>query len=199
VEAVVVSKPKRKISRIFAAKSTFVLADEAWVAIEEPLGCVLDTLARQEILDATREFLTFAEAERGAGLIDDAVEHTKRHRRLALDLIESLYVIPEHVMQGYVYDTIAVSGGRSNLKQLFAELEWFVKACSAALEEMANTSSHHFWPDGFAWQGWIRKLTEIAERHQLPTGARKDTDTASVCAHPRHVRQVSGDSGAHQA
>jgi hypothetical protein len=180
VEAVVVPKPKKKIPRItFAAPIPFALTGEQWSEIEKPLGCVLDTQTRQEILNVTGEFLQFAEAESKTGLMDDAVKRTKRHRKLALSLVKSLYDTPElPVLQDYVDETIAVSGGRRNLKRLSAELEWFVNACSAALERMASTSSHHFWPDGFAWQVWIKNLTQIAESHQLPIAARKDTDKA---------------------
>jgi hypothetical protein len=181
VKAVVVAPKKKKIPRAVVVKIKFVLADEDWIEIEKPPGRVLSTQTRQEILDATSEYLSFAEAESETGLMGDAIKHTERHRRLALALVESLYLTPERLtqeMQDYIYETIAVSGGRENLKCLFAELNWFVKACNGALEEMASTSSHHFWPDGFAWEGWIRKLTDIAERHQLPTAARKDSDKA---------------------
>jgi hypothetical protein len=180
VEAVVVPKPKKKIPRItFAAPIPFRLADGQWIEIEKPLGCVLDTQTRQEILNATTEFLQLAEAESKTGLMDDAVKRTKRHRTRALLLVKSLYDTPElPVLQDYVDETIAAAGERSNLKHLFAELEWFVNACGVALDQMASTSSHHFWPDGFAWQGWIKNLTQIAESRQLPTAARKDTDKA---------------------
>jgi hypothetical protein len=180
VEAVVVAKPKKKIPRVFVAKLTFVLADEGWLELEKAFGRVLDTKTRQEILDATSGFLRLAVAESETGLMDDAIKHTKRHRRRALALVESLYVTPErlqdYALLDYVHATIA--GIRGNLKPLFAELEWFIKACNVALEQMTSTSSHHFWPDGFAWQGWIKQLTEIAASHHLPTAARKDTDKA---------------------
>jgi hypothetical protein len=129
VKAVVVAPKKKKIPRAVVVKIKFVLADEGWIEIEKPPGRVLSTQTRQEILDATSEYLSFAIAESETGLMDDAIKHTKRHRRLALRLVESLYLTPEPLtqeMQDYIYETIAVSGGRKNLKRLFAELNWFV-------------------------------------------------------------------------
>jgi hypothetical protein len=155
------------------------LTDKQWSEIEKPFGCVLAPQTRQEILNVTVEFLQFAEAESKTGLMDDAVERTERHRRLALSLLQSLDDTSElPVLQDYVDEEIAVSGGRSNLNDLAAELRWLVEACSVALEQMASTSRHHFWPDGFVFEGWIRRLTDIAKRHQLPTAARKDADKA---------------------
>jgi hypothetical protein len=182
VGAVGVPKPKKKIPRVtFAAPIPFAPADEAWIEIEKPLGCVLDAQTRQQILNVTREFLQLAEAESKTGLMDDAVKRTQRHRRLALSLLKSLYETPElPVLQDYVDEEIADSGGRPNLNCLSVELRWFVEACNVAHGRMASASTHHFWPDGYAWQGWIKKLTQIAESHQLPTAARKDTDIAKA-------------------
>jgi hypothetical protein len=56
---------------------------------------------------------------------------------------------------------------------------WFVKACDKTLGEMVEISQHRFWPDGLAWQNWIKQLTKIAEEHHLPTAARKDTDKST--------------------
>jgi hypothetical protein len=101
------------------------------------------------------------------------------HRKHALSVLKSLNDTRKlPVLRDYVDEEIAVSGGRNNLNCLSAELKWFVDACNVALDRMASISSHHFWPGGFAWQSWIKKLTQIAENHQLPIAARKDTDKA---------------------
>jgi hypothetical protein len=71
-------------------------------------------------------------------------------------------------------------GGRKDAKAFYDELEWFVKACDAALSEMTDISQHRFWPDGFAWQNWIRDLTRIVEAHQLPATVRKDSDKSKT-------------------
>jgi hypothetical protein len=76
-----VAKPKNKIPRItFAAPIAFALADEEWNEIEKAFDRVLDTQTRQEILNVTREFLQFAEAETKTGLMSDAVRRTERQR-----------------------------------------------------------------------------------------------------------------------
>jgi hypothetical protein len=170
----IVAKPKRKIPRIqFGAPSQFFLDLGQWVEIEQAFGCCLKEQARQEILAVTKQFLQFAEAESNTGLIDDAVEHVKRLRKHGHSLLCALddTSMPPATL-GYVRDQLLAA----DLNVLSAELRWVVRGCDTALREMAELSDHRFWPDRFAWQNWIKQLTAIAEHHELPTGARKDTD-----------------------
>src|ERR1700719_4305311 len=104
--------------------------------------------------------------------MSDAVGRAKRlreHARSLLRILDDTSGSP--VTRNYVDEQIAAA----DLNVLSAELKWLVKACDMALDQMADISRHRFWPDGFAWQIWIRQLTEIAAYHQLPTGARKDS------------------------
>jgi hypothetical protein len=84
------------------------------------------------------------------------------------------------ITRQYVDDEIAFHGERIDLVSFYEELLWFVKACDKALGEMREMSRRRFWRDGLAWQNWIKQLTKIAEVHQLPTAARKDTDKSTL-------------------
>jgi hypothetical protein len=111
--------------------------------------------------------------------MEDAI---KRTRQLGKDVTSLLATMCDRKCQcnaitlNYVDETIAVSGGQKDLLDFTAQIIWFERACIAALDQMEEMSPHHFWPDGFAWQMWIKNLTKVAENHQLPTPARKDTD-----------------------
>jgi len=177
---VVVAKSKPKIPRItFAAPSQFSLDEGRWIEIEQAFGCCLDGQTRQEILVVTKQFLQFDEAQTSTGRMEDAV---KRTRRLCEDATALLATLADTscryktITRDYVDETIAASGGQDNLINFTAQISWFVKACIAALDQMEDMTAHRFWPDGLAWQIWIKQLTRIAKEHHLPTAARKDTD-----------------------
>jgi hypothetical protein len=175
---VAVAKPKPKIPLItLAAPRPFALDERKWIQIERAFGRCLDGQTRQEILVVTMQFLRFAEAESNTGLMSDAVGRVRllrKHARSLLRIVDDTSGL--QITQKYVDEQIAAAGGRRNFKVFSAELAWFAEACDMALSQMNNLSRHRFWPDGGSWQNWIRQLTEIAKRHELPFGARKDTD-----------------------
>jgi hypothetical protein len=56
----------------------------------------------------------------------------------------------------------------------YGDLARFVAACDLALRSLDSASRYNYWPEGGAWEHWIRHLTDILEAHHLPTGVRKD-------------------------
>ena len=55
-----------------------------------------------------------------------------------------------------------------------ADLARFLSACDLTVQWLEQDAQQDYWPEGGAWEHWIRQLTIILREHDLPTGARKD-------------------------
>jgi hypothetical protein len=183
VGAVIVSRPKAKLPRLtLGAPSEFALDDQQWREIEAAFGYGLDVEVRREITDITNQFLRFDEAEASTGHMEDAVRRTRQLCKDAISLLGTLSDTSQYsdIVCDYVDDTIAVAGGQNDLQNFTAQIIWFVKACTGALDEMEEMSRQSYWPGGRSWQDWIAGLTKIAKSHGLPTSARKDSAKAKT-------------------
>ena len=182
-------KPKGKIPRIvLPAAPPIVFTVENWNTIEAAYGRKLSGQVREQILRTTREFLQLAKAEK-TGSMDDAVQRARRLREYAQQLVN--VITSRHfrdVTREYVDDEIALQyslldvddkqfPARSSYVARFSvELTRFTIACDETLRVLNEASQHNYWPDGGAWDVWIRDLTSMLEAHGLPTAASKDTD-----------------------
>ncbi len=159
------------------------LADGEWQKLEASLGEPIPQQARASISAATNSFLEFAEAESNVGSMDDALGRVERLRKGA----QSFRAVIEErdvgdLTRDYVDEILArayahLKGDHTEgeyVEELFAELSRFLNACDLTLQQLEQDAQHNYWPEGGAWEYWIRQLTEILEAHRLPIGVRKD-------------------------
>lgn len=190
-------KSKGKVPRItFRAVQPITLGDEVWQTVEAVYRQKVPEEVRAKITAVTNQFLRLASAE-NTGSMDDAIRRAQGLRKctqLLIDAIEARAV--GDVTREYVDDELALSYARLNSDQLckiigiraaplaarkyidevYVDLLRFLSACKITLKELDRASQNHYWPDGGAWEVWIWELTGILEKHNLPTGVRKDTD-----------------------
>jgi hypothetical protein len=182
------SKPRGKIPRItFRAPRPVSLTDADWERVEAAYGQPVPREIRAQIKKATNQFLQFAEAE-NTGSINDAIKRASRLQKCARSLIAAINerAVGDQVRE-YVEDELARSFATLNsdprlaapgeyARKIYAELCGFVNACDLALRRLHSTSKFNYWQDGWAWQVWIRQLTDMLLKHGSPTAVRKDTD-----------------------
>ena len=169
-----VPRPRGKIPRIAVRPIQPIgLIDFRWEKLEAALGHFITDMARAAITLATNEFLKFAEAESSAGSMENALKRLK-HLRSAAHIFRA--AIEERAVddptRGYVDDWLEMSyerlnpGDRANqyVANLSADLARFLDACDLTLQRLEEDAWHNYWPEGGAWEDWIRKLTEILKR-----------------------------------
>jgi hypothetical protein len=187
-----VAKPKAKIPRISIGVSTHVeIAEAQWKRIESDYGHTLDDQIRAKIIAATNKFVRFAEAESNAGLLSDAIGRVASCRKHASSLLETFKTSTK--TSAYADDLVQL---KINLAIFRDDLTKFVEACSFALDEMGFSSQFTYWPDGWAWEVWIRELIATMEQAGLPAKVRKDsTSNASSVISPfaKFVSQLQSE------
>jgi hypothetical protein len=102
-------------------------------------------------------------------------------------------------MRGYVDEIMAEAYAHLNsdhtereyVIELSSGLSRFLDACDLTLRRLEQDAQHNYWPEGGAWEHWIRQLTDILEAHHLPTGARKDAAGYGVDRASPFVKFVS--------
>jgi hypothetical protein len=182
---VIMPKTKGKISRItFRAAERISLSEENWETIEKAYGQTISQSVRAEIVSVTIRFLQLAAAE-DTPVMKDALKRITRLRDRAQSFNDVINERPiDDDIRAYVNDQLADTYGLLNYDQaalptrnyvgrLSLELARFVNVCN---EELRFLPQYDYWPDGGAWETWVRHLTSIFANHNLPTGVRKDVD-----------------------
>jgi len=177
-------KSKGKIPRITVPPiQPFNLSDENWGKVEDSYGQSISQEIRTQINAAIARFVQFAVAEDSGLTINDAVKRITRLRERALSFIDAIKEHPvEDAIRMWVDEELELFYEQSNydhqllvrnyVGQLSLELGRFVNVCNEMLD---YTSRYNNWPDGGAWETWIRQLTDMLELRRMPTGVRKDT------------------------
>jgi len=177
-------KTKGKIPRItFRAVQPFSLSDENWRTIEEAYGQSISQEIRTQLAAVTTRFLQLAIAEDSGLFMDDAVKRISRLCERAQSLNDAIKERPiDDPIREYVDEEVAFTYALLNYDQplparnyvgrISLELGRFVNACD---EVLGFAPKYNYWPDGGAWEVWIRQLTGILKMHNLPTGVRKDS------------------------
>jgi hypothetical protein len=144
--------------------------------------------------------------------MDDAIARVKRMRKAAQSLMNAIYDPPGgDVTQQYVDEELYMGharligaelckllrvralpfAGPYYVPELYGDLARFVGACDLALGRLNSAAQYNYWPEGGAWEHWIRQLTDILEAHHLPTGVRKDAAGYRVTRASPFVKFVS--------
>jgi hypothetical protein len=189
--------PRGKIPRInYVTVGRLNITDEAWGGIEDAYGRLISPQIRALIDAATNDFVNGASAE-NTGRMGDALNRARSLHKLAQHLIAAIDERPSgEVTREYVDDLIALHHAVQNatkfrkllgirvaplaerkyVVELLQDLHQFKSACELTLQELDQASQYNYWPDGAAWEKWIRNLIDIVEANKLPAKARKDVD-----------------------
>jgi hypothetical protein len=182
------SKHKAKVPFSTASRVMLDLTAADWQDLQAAYGQTLAPVVREQVLDASRHYLSMASFEMSAGPMAEAVKRTGKLRKAAsslLTLIEqnssmapnAAALHADELIGWYRYERVLhPSKGKEYLKPFASEVSSFLVACESALDEMSRSSSPGYWPDGGAWREWIKTITQIMESNGLPSSARKDTD-----------------------
>jgi hypothetical protein len=139
---------------------------------------------RRRIRIATREYLDWVEFEQKAAMTAESEERICAIKKAAGMFRQTVLVCPASVgTQANFYAMLLISKhmglafkGRHGLQNLALKLDRDVsKGCERALAELRNKKDSGF-RRGEMWELWVRKLTAILSKNELPTQVRKDVD-----------------------
>jgi hypothetical protein len=180
-----------KLKSRFSAASgrpKFRIARSDWNRIETAYGHLLAAPVRRKIRDATRKYLDWVEFEDKAAMILETTARIHAIKKIAHELREVIFQRPSKIGReaDYYARTLICKHmdlrfeGRDGLQNLALKTEQDIaKGCERALAELRRESGLGF-RDGETWQWWVRTLTSILSKSQLPIQVRKDTDKAKV-------------------
>jgi len=209
--------PRGKIPRInYINVDGIKLSDEDWGGIEDAYGRPILPEVRALIVAATNDSVRGASAE-NTGRMKDALKRANLLHKRTKDLIDAIDKRYPGNVTAYVDDQMALSYALQNATkfrkllgirmaplaerkyviEFLQDLNRFTSACELTLQELDHASQYNYWPDGAAWDKWVRNLTRLAEASKLPTGVRKDVDknrlgkaspfVELVCALQHHI------------
>jgi hypothetical protein len=183
-----------------AERERVTISDHDWQRIERAYGQKLSPEARRDIHEKTQKFVDGAEFERHAEPISDArnristIIGAASSLRSALDGgdrdadIYARFVIKKHLRrEGDAKKHLQKEGDAIKkrrrkkddaLRGISSDMRLLIFASEDALRELDDAKDQGF-SKGEAWERWIRRLTSIAKAHNLPGGARKDSDKQS--------------------
>ncbi len=156
--------PKRPVRAL--QRCQIEISDKDWTAIERGFGSSVPAAARQDIAEATNNFVAFMAAEHRALPIKDARGSITRIQKKAREFLSALNAL--HRDAGDLLERHSADNGRVS-----GNVAAFAASCDYALAELQNMTAHY---EGGAWAAWVRDLTSIAKAHGLPSAARKDID-----------------------
>ncbi len=176
----------RIIPKIVDATATFegvTIDDERWRRIERTYGCKLSPVVRDQLHEATEDYVRSTGFELAAAPVAQSRKAVARLREATAGLAESLNasriddaghyairLIGRHFVQPH--------GRRRRVEAsqyLSSILTSFDDACHAALDDLNDPENHGHRP-GTRWKQWIQRLTSIVRAHRLPAGVSKDVD-----------------------
>jgi hypothetical protein len=178
-------KPKSRFAAV-SGRPKLRMSKADWVRIEAAYGHRLAAPVRRKIRAATRKYLDWVEFEPKAATISETSARVQTIKRAAHKFRETIFQHPPKI--GREADYYARSlickhmgllfEGRDGLQNLALKIERDVAdGCERALAELRKESGFR---EGETWQVWVRDLTSILKKSQLPTQVRKDTDKAKV-------------------
>jgi hypothetical protein len=172
----------RRIPAASARAEPVCIDEEGWRRIENGYGRTLPDTVRQQLLEATEEYVRFGSLESEAAKVSDARDQIVRLQGAAGRFAEALNAAEQEDAGFYAVQLIdkavkrAPSGSRGALttRKLSTALWRFQSICSDALKDLEEVDGWH--RPGTRWRQWIGRLTQIVRSHKLPYGVRKDVD-----------------------
>jgi hypothetical protein len=183
------SVPRQGFFRLLTRKVVDI-TDNDWQRIEKAYGQKLSPEVRRDIREKTQEFVDRAEFEKNAEPVSDARDRINTIMGAAGSLRSALdggdhdadvyarTLIKKHLRKKG--DAIKKRRRKKDdpLRGISSDIRVLIFASQDALRELNDTKDEGF-TKGDAWKRWIRRLTSIAKAHNLPGGARKDSDKQS--------------------
>ena len=174
------SRSRSKLSVASAVgEIEFNLSETAWSRVEKAYARSLSKKAKFQITKSTITFLEFEKLERNAEPLAWTEEKIEKIKEAAAKLSGELRRCAkgDDTLLNAKYHINANWCSRSNHK--FSDLDELLfqlsVACCRAIEEVGETPESGF-REGEAWDEWIRALTKIIERYNLPSAASKGSD-----------------------
>jgi hypothetical protein len=179
-------KPKSRFSAA-SGRPKFRISKADWDRIEAAYGHSLSPPVRRKIRGATRD-LDWVELERKSATISETSARVHTIKKAAHEFRESILRCPAKISREADYYARSLIckhmglpfEGRDGLQNLVLKIERDIaKGCRQALAELRGEKESGF-RHGETWELWVRKLTSILKKSQLPVQVRKDTDKAKV-------------------
>jgi hypothetical protein len=206
--AVVMARRVRTLPIASAERVRVTISDRDWQSIESAYGQKLSPQARRDIHEKTQEFVDRAEFEQNAEPVSDVHNRINTIIRAAGSFRSALHdgdhdadVYARRLLRKQLRkkgDAIkkrrrkkgdAIKKRRRKrvdpLCKISSDVTRLIFTFQDAQKELNDTKDEGF-KKGDAWKRWIRRLTSIAKAHNLPRGARKDSDKQSG-SHASHV------------
>ena len=165
------------------------ISERDWKRIERVYGCQLSIPFREDVRKVTEEFLDCALLMNAAPPARQAAERIELIKNAAREFENVVLRRPaniSHEADFYArslilpYVNLPSQRGRDGLQTLALVMLEIRRACNRAIADyekiIAGIGSAGAANKGAAWDFWIRSLTELMKREDLPTAARKDTD-----------------------
>jgi hypothetical protein len=173
-----------------AERPKVTISNLDWQRIEFAYGQKLSPKARRDIHETTQEFVVRAEFEQNAEPVSDACDRINAIIRAASSLrsvldggnhdadIHARTLIKKHLRKHG--DAVKKRRPKKDdaVRGISSDMRMLIFASQDALMELDDAKDWGF-SKGEAWDRWIGRLTSIAKQHDLPWGARKDSDKQS--------------------
>jgi hypothetical protein len=147
---------------------------------------------RRKIRAVTREYLDWVELEHKAPPSSKAAARVQAIKKAASKFRGIIFQCPpktgreaDYYARSLICKHMGLAyEGRDGLQNLVLEIERDIaKGCERALAELTRQEESGF-RHGETWELWVRKLSSILEKSQLPIRVRKDTDKAKGTTRP---------------
>jgi hypothetical protein len=201
------SKPKAKVPFSTTSSVMLDLTEADWQDLQAAYGQTLAPEVREQVVNASRHYLSMAGSEMAAGPMADAVKRVERLRNATKSLLtlikQSSSMAPDAAalhadeeIGWYLYGRVLrPSKGKEYLKPFASDVSSFLTACDLALGVMRRCSNPGYWRDGAAWDNWIIAVRQIMKTNGLPVRVRKDTDknkSGRPSAFVEFIRELQG-------
>jgi hypothetical protein len=164
-----------------------------WAKIEVAYGHSIPEAARAEIIEITNKFLEFSAFAHTALSLTEALKRVDALKRCASDLLATVCnrsdpsvwavdgIIDKHLRtlsanewKGLPQRVPGAGLGGVDDLAIVADVASYLKAaCAKTKQELEERASSGLSEDAH-WMHWVRRVIEIAEKHGLPHGVRKD-------------------------
>jgi hypothetical protein len=201
------SKPKAKVPVSTTSSVMLDLTEADWQDLQAAYGQTLAPAVREQVLNASRHYLSMAGSEMAAEPMAEAVKRAERLRKAARSLLmlieqsssmalDAAALYADEEIGWHLYERVFHPSRRKKCLTPFAsEVSYFLTACDSALDEMTRCSNPGYWRDGAAWDDWIIANRQIMETNGLPVSVRKDTDknkSGRPSAFVEFIRELQG-------
>jgi hypothetical protein len=178
------SAPTIPITTLTGGDPELSISTRDWKRIESAYGRAVPTTAREEICAATFRHLLFVEGEQAASPVSQARKRIEQINKAAAKFQKVVFDNPqdsrrdsriyadELIKRHFNNPRLRGTPALRSLGLVMGSLKGACKQALADLEDPKNQGRRR----GETWENWIRCVTDIIKRHDLPSEVRKDTD-----------------------